>query len=264
MEKKYPVLAAAGEILLQALFPRVCPVCGKLLPLSAKWYRSLQPEKTRSLMICENCMQKLPFVPEPRCIRCSRPLDLEEEILCDICRKKPSSFDSGSALFLHDETARKIIYDLKFHNLRENARFLGHEMAIRFHKQILLWNPEVCIPVPLHKKRFRERGFNQALLIAESLSYWLEKYYRIRLPVDSGYLLRTGNTRPQRTLEAAMREGNVKTAFTVFPREGSERIYRSVLLIDDIFTSGSTINACAGTLKEAGSREVFFLTASIV
>ncbi|MBR3308583.1 MAG: ComF family protein [Lachnospiraceae bacterium] len=125
------------------------------------------------------------------------------------------------------------------------------------------WNAEVMLPVPLHKKRFRERGFNQAQLIAERISFWLSKLFGIVLPVDSDYLLRTENTKPQRILDVSARAQNVKKAFVVSTRNG-QYAKRSVILIDDIYTSGATLNACAKTLKEAGTEEVFFLTATVV
>lgn len=281
------IVLTIKEVFLQLLFPPVCPVCGKILKLPKMGnllFRAFifsnihilnitPPSDFRSFMICDECITKLPYVREPRCICCSRPLEAEDEIYCDICRRRSLFFDGGSALFLHDATAKKIIYDLKFHNLRDNARFLGFEFALRFHDLIFFWKPDVCIPVPLHKKRFRQRSFNQAQLIAEWFSFWIEKLYRIHLSVDSEYLLRTENTRPQRILESGMRSGNVRNAFSIScqnaeprPESNKNKVprYRCVLLIDDIFTSGSTIDACSRTLKEAGCRQVFFLTASIV
>lgn len=286
----------AKEVSLQVLFPRVCPMCGKILNLPPKWTGIFLPEEKnnqslyldrrkipsiclpnfeafqtsdfqeqlsffRSAMICSDCLKVLHLVPEPRCIRCSRPLNFGEELYCDLCRKKQRVFDGGSALLLHDDRAKKILYDLKFGNKKDNADLLGLEMALRFSELISLWQAEAFLPVPLHKKRLRERGFNQAQLLAEKISFWMEKLFRLPLPVDSAFLFRSKNTKPQRTLEASMRGENVGKAFTVSP---GARPYHSVVLVDDIFTSGATIDACAGALKAAGIRRVYFLTASIV
>lgn len=273
------------ERCLQILYPRVCPVCGELLKLPHKWYRTFDPEshsifpagafpssgnKNRSLdfyrscMICRDCYPLLKTIPEPRCVKCSRPLSFEDDYLCDLCRKKTRGFDTGSALLLHDDVSKKIIYDLKFHNRKDNADLLALEMAFQFHELLLLWKPEVLLPVPLHKKRFRERGFNQAELLAQKFSFWVKKLYGLPLPVDSGFLIRHKNTLPQRTLESNMRESNVGRAFSVIPPSDSPRPYHSVILMDDIFTSGATIDACAKVLKENGVSNVYFLTASIV
>lgn len=275
-------LPAAKERLLQLLYPRRCPVCGRALTLPHGWTHTFLQDREgrgvlsrrpgdeaerelsffRSCMICPDCRKKLQLLSEPRCIKCSRPLDFEEELLCDLCRRRPRAFDAGSSLWLHDEAAKTVLYDLKFRNKKDNADLPGLEMALYFHEHVLLWRPEVLIPVPLHKKRFRERGFNQAQLLAEKLSFWLNRLYGISVPVDSGILLRCQNTKPQRTLEASMRSGNVGRAFAV--SDSSLSLYRSAVLVDDIFTSGATVDACAKTLKESGVRRVFFLTASVV
>ena len=195
------------------------------------------------------------------CRKCSKPLAFENELYCETCQKAKRWFDRGKSLWIHDDSARKIVYDLKFHNKRDNADLIAFEMAVQMESVILRWNAEVILPVPLHKKRLRERGFNQAQLIAERLSFWLSKLFGIVLPVDSAYLLRTENTKPQRILDVSARAQNVKKAFGI---TAPQRNYNSVILIDDIFTSGATLNACAKTLKEAGTEKVFFLTATVV
>lgn len=261
------------ERLLQLLFPRVCPVCGEILKLPPKWYHvqifsaNGQPfgkfiKHCHQILICPACVSKLNPVSEPACAKCSRPLDDPDDFYCDVCAAADHAFDAGAALWAHDDIARKIIYDLKFHNKRDNADLIGFEMALHLKEHLDLWNAEVLIPVPLHKKRLRERGFNQAQLIAEKLSFWLEVLYGYSLPVDDSYLLRSEKTKPQRTLKTSMRAKNVRGAFTVVGYEKDR--HRSVILVDDIFTSGSTINACARALKECGSQAVFFVTASIV
>ena len=180
------------ETVLQALFPRVCPVCGEILKLPRRWAKELTepaysgtlfPEeirRLRSILICRDCLAKINYVSGPTCRICSKPIDPDAEDLCDLCIKKSRSFDRGFALLVHDDTAKKILYDLKFRNRRDNADWIGFDMALHFAGQIRRWKPDVLIPVPLHKKRMRERGFNQALLIAESFSFWLEKLYHYR------------------------------------------------------------------------------------
>ena len=291
------------ESCLQIMFPRVCPVCGQILKQPPKWNRILLPGQDlrqlrsfspadsfspirryspspgvapipdeainycRSGMICPDCFRTLNYVKEPVCRKCSKPLFEEDEQLCEMCRKSQRFFDAGSALLMHDEPTKKILYDLKFHNHRDNAELIGFETALRKIEEFRLWKPQAIIPVPLHKKRFRERGFNQAQLLSEKISFWLEKLYGYRLPVDPDYLLRTEYTKPMRKLQASMRAGNICGAFTVVPKkseDGRKSIYRSVVIIDDIYTSGATLSECARTLKAAGTKEVYFLTASVV
>ena len=271
---KSTLLCKLKEICFQLLFPRVCPVCGKILKLPSGWANALTypmpvaplskkaVRKIRSILICDCCFPKLVPLSGSVCRKCSKLLFSEEEIFCENCRKGLSRFDEGSALWIHDDAAKKILYNLKFHNKRDNADLIGFELALQMKTRIEFWQAQVLLPVPLHKKRFHQRGFNQAQLIAEKLSFWLEKLYGIRLPVDASYLLRSKNTKPQRTIDAAMRTRNVADAFIVDKKEG--RSYQSVILIDDIYTSGSTLNACAEKLKEAGCKQVCFITASIV
>ncbi len=257
------------EGVLQALFPRVCPVCGEILRLPKGSLRLLYSsvpvssvQRCRPLLICSACYPALTPVSGAVCRKCTKPLFSEEESLCENCRKGNAHFEEGASLWIHDDAAKKILYDLKFHNRRDNADLIGFELALKMKERMIRWQPEVLLPVPLHKKRLQQRGFNQAQLIAEKLSFWLEKLYGIRVPVDASYLLRCENTRPQRTIDAARRSRNVARAFTI--REDGKTPYRSVVLLDDIYTSGATINACAGKLKEAGCKQVCFITASIV
>ena len=267
--KVFPVLK---ELFFEALFPRVCPVCETILPLPRGWAKelsdktcsnSLSPDLLKyysSMLLCEKCLAEITFVSSPSCCICSRPLDEEEGPYCRHCRKEAFLFDRGAALMVHDAPAKKIIYDLKFRNKKDNALWLGFALALRFAPLLTEWNSRVLVPVPLHRKRLRQRGFNQTELIAECLSFWLEKLYGISLPIDSEFLFRTENTLPQRTLSSAERGRNVRSAFSA----AREKSYRRVVLVDDIFTSGSTLNACAKVLKEQGTEQVCFLTASIV
>ena len=276
-EKKGSVLSDANlsrikELFLTVLFPKVCPVCGKALSLPRGWSKILTDRSHRSglsaeeirrycsALICKECIRAVSFVADPSCAVCSRPLDQSEEPLCDLCSKKAFSFDRGKALTVHAGAGKKILYDLKFHNMREYADTVGFFLALRFADEIRKWKGEALIPVPLHKKRMRERGFNQAFLIAARTSFWLEKLFGLSIPVEERILVREENTKPQRTLPAEDRQKNVRNAFSVSERKA----YHSVILIDDIFTSGSTLDACAKTLKKAGTAHVFFLTASIV
>lgn len=261
------------EILLQLLFPRVCPVCGELLKLPRRWFRELVPfrlpgkehppsvSRTASVLICRKCMTELQPVSAPFCKTCGRPLEFPNESLCDVCRRKPRFFDRGFALWIHDGAAKKVLYDLKFHNRKTNAEMIGFFMALQLRDLVRSWKPEVILPVPLHKKREQDRGYNQAELIARQFSLRLETLYGIRIPVKTDYLLRTENTKPQRILDTKQRAANVSHAFSV---SESKAPPQSVLLIDDIFTSGATIDSCARALKEAGVRRVYYLTVSSV
>ena len=245
-------LRKIGGVFWQLLFPRVCPVCGELL--QKKLTEGEEPP-----FICPDCYAKPHFVGENGCLKCSRPIPEEEEY-CEDCRKRRLLFDNGRALLLHDENARKILYDLKYSNRRDNADFIGYEIAAQMGASLRIWDVDALIPVPLHPRRQLRRGYNQAEEIAENISYWTKRLHGISIPVVCNVLFRTAYTRPQKELGAGDREANLRS---VFKAELPDTLKR-VVLVDDIFTSGSTLSACAGAMKSAGAERVFFLTGSIV
>ena len=241
------------------LFPKVCPLCGAILKNPILKEENLKAGDNP--YICGKCYKKLDFADgKSRCLKCSRPLDDEDGQLCRDCLEKERQFDLGQALMLHGEGARKILYDLKYYGMKDNRDFLALEMAERLGPWISRTRPEVVIPVPLHRKRFRERGYNQAEELAEGISFFLECMGRGKLPVDSCYLERVHETSPLKEMSGTERARSISGVFRV---NGAQGLYKSVLLVDDIFTTGATLNECAKTLKQAGTDVVYFMTVSI-
>lgn len=130
----------------------------------------------------------------------------------------------------------------------------AQEMARCYGEQIKRWRIQEIIPVPLHRRRQRKRGYNQAAILAEELGKL------VHIPVNDKAIFRIRNTRPQKELDDAQRTGNLKGAFAV---AGQEKVKPVVLVIDDIYTTGSTIQRVAKMLKTAGAEKVYFLTISI-
>ena len=236
------------------LYPRVCPVCNEILPKEAvQW-----PDP----YICPECLDGLNFLDkERRCMRCSHPLEGDAAEFCPECVNKKRYFDTGLALMAHDDNARKIIYDLKFSSLKDNADMIAFELVRRAGRMAQMWGAQALIPVPLHKKRMQQRGFNQAQLIAEKFSEYARQAGFDIPPADSGYLFRCKATAPQRSTEQNMRAANIDGVFAV---NIADIPYKRVILIDDIFTTGATLNECAKTLKQNGTSVVYFLSVSIV
>ena len=228
---------------LRILYPRACPVCGDIIKDGAPY-------------ICSLCAPLIDYMNCPRCLKCSRPLEDSGEELCEICRSKKRFFDTGYALMRHDERTKNIVYDLKYRSLKDNAEFIGYQAAGLLGKEILSWRAEAVIPVPLHKKREHERGFNQAQLIAEK---FLEFLPENNMKLDTECLKRPEATRRLKDLKPEEREKNISGAFSL-----EDMPYKRVLLVDDILTTGTTLNECARVLKAAGAERVFFLTASVV
>ena len=249
----------AGDRAISLLFPRVCPLCGKILPTGQNELSA----SGKNPYICESCYRELHFPEEPLCLKCSRPLADDTEEYCVDCASAVHHFDQGRALLMHDEAAKKILYDLKYYNRRDNALMLAREAADRLRGWIGHIRPDVIIPVPLHKKRQLERGYNQAELLSRRLSQMLDSE-EMSVPVDSRFLVRVKRTSAQKQLQSAMRRENIRGAFEISYREDPGK-YRNgrILLVDDIYTTGTTLSECAKVLKAAGAANVFFLTFSI-
>lgn len=225
--------------LTDLLYPRRCPVCGQIVAA---------PE----VLIHSACLKKLSMIKQPACQRCGKEVFSEAAEFCYDCLRRHRSFDAGAALLNYNQAARQSMMAVKYKNRREYLDFYAEAMAIRFRSRVLGWAPRVLIPIPIHRSRKRQRGFNQAEELARRLGRsW-------QLPVETGLLLRSRKTLPQRELNPQERMENLRTAFAV--RAAGPAIPDTVLLIDDIFTTGSTIEACTRVLKEAGVGTVYFLT----
>lgn len=230
------MIRKAGKLFLDMLYPRRCPVCHDIAV----------PGGSR---ICNVCREKLKPITGPRCFRCSKPLKREEQEYCKDCRKT-RLFDQGIGIFPYGSVLQESLFKLKYGKRQEYGSFYGQIAAVYSREIIRNWGVEIIIPIPLHRKRMEKRGYNQAELIAEALGKTL------CIPVDSRLMKRKVNTRPQKEVDYRERKQNMKNAFFL---KGENR-YRRILLVDDIYTTGSTIEAAAELLKRNGAENVFFLT----
>lgn len=223
--------------ILDILFPRRCPVCGEIV-------------KPAGGLICPPCFQKLSFVTAPVCKKCGKEIADETMEYCEDCMVHGHAFSSGVALLNYDEIARKSMVKIKYNNKREYLDFYGTVLAARYGSVIRRMHADVIIPVPIHRSRRRKRGFNQAEILAEILGQ------KLGIPVETELLKRNRRTLPQKELSPADRLKNLMGAFTAAPLpDGKKRI----LLVDDIYTTGSTLEACAQVLDKAGAEVVYFV-----
>ena len=222
---------------LDALYPRRCPVCGEIVTPKGR-------------LICPSCLLRLSPVKSPVCQKCGKEVWSEEIEYCPDCVKHRRSFARGMALFNYTEEAARSMAAVKYKNKREYLDFYGAALAARYEKQIRRMHADALVPVPVHPSRKRARGFNQAEVLAICLGK------RLGIPVGSGMLIRDKKTKPQKELSAADRLKNLSGAF----RAGTipEGI-KTVLLVDDIYTTGSTVEACARALRSAGVSRVYFV-----
>jgi len=225
-----PQLTKLKGIALDFFFPRWCVGCGK-----------------EGNFLCSSCYCSLPWIMPPLCPRCGRPQ--LSGILCPSCVSWQAEVDGIHSPFRFDGVMRQAIHQLKYRNLRALAIPLAKLLS-----DYLITNPvpgEVLVSVPLHQKRLKERGYNQSSLLAQELGKL------INLPVVDNCLIRQRHTPPQaRTSTVDKRRSNVTGAFTC--RDHRLR-GKQVLLIDDVSTSGATLDACAAALKAVGAVSVWGL-----
>lgn len=229
--------------LLDLLYPRICPVCKKILPAGGESRAGAHPA----------CLARLRRVTQPFCMRCGKPLADDSAELCyDCSRRTGASFESGRSLWVYDSVSSEAVFLYKFGRKPELAQFFADQLVQARGGWVLERRPQCIIPVPISRGKMRTRGFNQAGLIAELLGS------RLGIPVQESALVRVRDTKAQKSLNPEQRMKNLKRAFTV-RREYLKGVKR-VLLVDDIFTTGATIEHCACELCRAGVEKVWFLT----
>ncbi len=193
------------------------------------------------LNLCQDCRGALPWLTTA-CSRCSLPLHYPGQ-LCGACQHHPPKFDTGIALFHYAPPVDRLILQLKFAAGLHHARLFAALLATRLASAP---PPDCVIPIPLHPSRQRKRGFNQAIEIARPLSKQLGYH------LDIETCIRTRATPPQSLLSAGQRRSNLRGAFALTrPLQA-----RHVALVDDVMTTGSTLNAVSKLLRHAGAERI--------
>jgi len=225
-------LTEARDSILDLIFPPRCVGCG-----------------SEGDFLCDACIRLLPTLPSPFCERCGIPVT--DGKLCPKCSDFNMAIDGIRSPFLHEGLAREMIHQLKYHHLKVLAKPMA-ELLEEFLTSVPL-PCDIITPVPSHPDRVRSRGYNQAALLAYELGH------RCSLPVFDKGLVRVKNTSSQVSLGLTDRWSNVEGAFRCRDHVFEDR---SVLLIDDVCTTGATLNSCAKALKAAGAATVCGLTLS--
>ena len=231
--------------MVRQLYPNRCPVCDRVLFCA---------EESGGGLVCPECDKKLQRIRQPFCLRCGRKLKDAGEEYCLPCKKHAHGFVQGRGVWVYGGAVRPMLYRYKYSNRRDYTSFFA-EAALQLHREwIMRIGIEVLVPVPLHWSRKRRRGYNQAELFAGALSE------RTGIPMDASLVQRVRRTAPQKKLSGPERKNNLKNAFKI-----SKNVvqYKKVLLIDDIYTTGSTMDAVASVLRRAGVGGVYFLCISI-
>ncbi len=235
------------EGMFNFVFPLDCKICGKPI------------RESMGYSICEDCFKTIELIEHPYCIKCGKPLLLTDffeqnrEIFCLDCKRKKYSFEFSRSTGIFDKVLKKCIHLLKYYGEKKLAKPLGKLMV-----DYLLKNNEfeskfdLIIPVPLHKNDLKKRGFNQSVLLSKIIG----DYFSI--PVGESVLIKKKITPFQVNLSKKEREKNILEAFSV---EKPEEINgKNILILDDVFTTGATVEECAKELIKSRANNVFVLT----
>ena len=202
---------------------------------------------------CEECRPKLKYITEPWCLKCGAPVASAEDGFCASCRVRGHLFAAGRALYEY-AGVRTSIYRFKYSGRAEYAEFYGREMALKLKSQLTAWKPDGLIPIPLHKSRERLRGYNQAERLARAIGRYSD------IPVYDRIVFRKKKTRPMKELNVKERQNNLKGAF-IIPQDVVK--LKRIVLVDDIYTTGATMDNVTKLLLERGVLEVYTLTLAI-
>lgn len=228
-------------VLLDMLYPRHCPLCDAVISFGAN-------------QVCKGCIGKQKRIEPPYCMKCGKTIEDGTEEYCRDCQGIMKSYQCGFPAFAYTGAIKNALYDFKYKNQRNFGDFFADCILEQYGEQIRALQLDGLVPVPVHRDKMRERGYNQAEVLANSLGR------RLDLPVYSSYILRIVKTNPQKELNDKTRMKNLKNAFKI----GQNAIkLKKVLLVDDIYTSGATIEACTRVLLEAGVEEVYYTSVAI-
>lgn len=246
-------LTGALDALLDAIYPPnlSCHICNRKVA-------GTEDCRLGNFILCTSCHEKLSFIMPPKCSKCGKHIEStisDYSPICRDCLKGNHTFYKGLSVLEYDALVKDLIYRYKY----KGERYLKEPM-IHWMLEALVeesWDIDGILPVPLHPIRERQRGFNQAKLLARGLSQ------NLGVPIIEGVLIRVRNTPQQAKLGRAERLKNLNGAFRVKPAGGGVIEGKSLLLVDDVYTTGSTADQCSRALMDAGAHRVYVITLAI-
>lgn len=228
------------------LYPPVCPVCDSTLPSG------------RRGRLCDRCEGKLKPIAQPACLKCGKQLESRIQEYCGQCSKINFHFKRGFTLFNYDGEARDLILKLKYNGRKDVAEYFANCVVDIYGNSLKATGADAIIPVPIHKKRLKKRGYNQAQSVAEIIAE------KLNIICIEDLLVRTRQTEAQKGLTGMERLVNLYDAFSVdslvLHKHKTRMTLEKVILVDDIFTTGSTIECCSLVLQKYGIKEVYFIS----
>lgn len=225
---------------LDLLYPRRCPVCDGILPQGFG-------------LVCK-IHNELPYVKEPCCMKCGKEIDAWDQEYCEDCQKYSKNFQKGFPVFNYVDPIKQSVLNIKYKNRREYCDFYSMEVVKKITPYLNDMALSGIVPVPMFQKKQKTRGYNQAFVLAKNIGKLTG------LPVYDSLLKRTELTTPQKELNNIERANNIRRSITI----GSlPQACKNVLLVDDIYTTGITIEVCTELLLKAGIEQVYFTTICI-
>jgi ComF family protein len=257
-------LKTVATALGKALFPDKCLLCGRFFVPPGEAFRSSEDVFERALAdwLCDACLGDCETIAAPFCPRCGIPFigAVEPDHVCGDCRTYPGAFERARSVGPYAGALKALIRLFKFQGRVGLALPLGRLLLDTFERDLRPDRVDLILPVPLHARRMRRRGYNQAYLLLRPWGRWYQAVHQRPLPcrIERGLLRRVRATAPQTGLDRAARKRNLKNAFALtHPQRCAEQ---RIVLVDDILTTGATVNACARVLRDAGARRVEVLT----
>lgn len=245
------IFRTAIDSLAAVLFPAPCRICGATLLTASR------------IPICVNCFAAFKPIEQPMCACCGRPFlvaspvaSVSGEVLCRLCQRKYYAFDRARSYGVYNDALHHAILLLKYEEVVRLGDWFAARLAEIVEREAAEFRADVVVPVPLHPDRERERGYNQAELIARPLAR------RLHLKQGAYLLMRTKPRPPRLVLSRKEHWDSVRGAYAT--RKGLRVDKLRVLLIDDVLTTGATLDSCARALKDAGAASVLGLTVARV
>lgn len=259
--------------ILQWLYPPRCPICDEIWnPKTEKREQThskdkAAPQGRKTAVItthtaqrihpdqycCPSCREKLPWIREAVCMRCGKPVGDEQEY-CEDCQKQKHLFLQGTAAFTYSGGLPNAVFRMKFQNRRDCLDFFADAMVLALQKHLQQWRPQMILSVPMHWKKKARRGYNQSELLAQKISE------RLGIAAEKNWAKCIRRTGEQKRLNRRERQKNLRNSFQI-TRElcGITR----VLLVDDVYTTGSTMDELTRILQREGVQEVYFVVLCI-
>ena len=221
------------------IFPAKCVVCNILI--------------SKDLLFCSECWKEIEFITDPKCGICGFPFDFDtgKGALCATCNQKYPYFDKALSIFRYSDYSKSLIYKLKYNDQLHLAYFFAKLVTNRLQN---LYEYRIVLSVPLHSKKIRERLYNQSAILASQIAKLS------RLDFFPNILIKKRYDTPQSQLSRDRRKKNVLNSFGI--AEDQEKFIKgkNIILIDDVYTTGSTVNECSKVLKKAGCGKILVVT----